>query len=100
MKWLERGDHTLWVVFSVVLTRGLFELLMPLLVPKNGDTYQLVADDKSLVIEESIQPFVQRTRTHLFHNDGAVLLHAIYDGEGSLLSQRTWGFRCYSEGIN
>jgi hypothetical protein len=51
MKWLERGNHTLWVVLGIVLTRGFFKLLMPLLVPENGDTYQLVANDKSLVIK-------------------------------------------------
>jgi hypothetical protein len=51
MKWLERGNHALWVVLGIVLTRGFFKLLMPLLVPENGDTYQLVANDKSLVIK-------------------------------------------------
>lgn len=52
MKRLERGNHALWVVLGIVLTRGFFKLLMPLFVPENGDTYQLVANDKSLAIKE------------------------------------------------
>jgi hypothetical protein len=48
MKWLERGNHALWVVLGIVLTRGLFQLLMPLFMPENSDPYQLVTDDASL----------------------------------------------------
>jgi hypothetical protein len=59
---------------------------MPLFVPENGDTYQLVANDKSLVKKGIHIILRQSTLTHLFHNFGAMLLHTIHDAERCILS--------------
>ena len=48
MQWFQNCDHAIRILLGIVYSRCLFKSFMPLFMPKDGNTNELLTDKKSL----------------------------------------------------